>query len=129
MPGEFITSRFSGTFTTAVMQASAAVIAIVLTALNTQLITFDMGIAMVTGANVDTPGCEFLLALIDRLDGRWGNDFTKDRGVVVNTFEVNRCRHNTDPVVVSLDHRREYFYFFRLYCNRRKNRKLNGQFG
>ena len=36
-----------GTLITAVMQASAATIAIVLTALNSQLLTFDMGIAMV----------------------------------------------------------------------------------
>jgi phosphate:Na+ symporter len=43
-----------GTLVTAVMQASAATIAIVLTALNSQLITFDMGIAMVIGANVGT---------------------------------------------------------------------------
>jgi len=43
-----------GTLITAVMQASAATIAIVLTALNSQLITFDMGLAMVVGANVGT---------------------------------------------------------------------------
>ena len=43
-----------GTVITAVMQASAAAIAIVLTALNSQLITFDMGVAMVIGANVGT---------------------------------------------------------------------------
>ena len=43
-----------GTSHTAIMQASAATIAIVLTALNSQLITFDMGIAMVIGANVGT---------------------------------------------------------------------------
>lgn len=43
-----------GTLITAVMQASAATIAIVLTALNSQLITFDVGIAMVIGANVGT---------------------------------------------------------------------------
>lgn len=43
-----------GTFMTAIMQASAATIAIVLTALNSQLITFDIGIAMVIGANVGT---------------------------------------------------------------------------
>ena len=43
-----------GTLSTAIMQASAATIAIVLTALNSQLITFDMAIAMVIGANVGT---------------------------------------------------------------------------
>lgn len=43
-----------GTLITAVMQASAATIAIVLTALNSQLITFDIGIAMIIGANVGT---------------------------------------------------------------------------
>ncbi len=43
-----------GTFMTAVMQASAATLAVVLTALNSQLITFDIGIAMVIGANVGT---------------------------------------------------------------------------
>ena len=43
-----------GTLFTAIMQASAATIAIVLTALNSQLITFDVGIAMVIGANVGT---------------------------------------------------------------------------
>ena len=43
-----------GTLSTAIMQASAATIAIVLTALNSQLITFNMAIAMVIGANVGT---------------------------------------------------------------------------
>ena len=43
-----------GTLSTAIMQASAATIAIVLTALNSQLITFDMAMAMVIGANVGT---------------------------------------------------------------------------
>ena len=43
-----------GTLITALMQASAATIAIVLTALNSQLITFDVGMAMVIGANVGT---------------------------------------------------------------------------
>ncbi|MBN1831499.1 MAG: Na/Pi cotransporter family protein [Deltaproteobacteria bacterium] len=43
-----------GILLTAVMQASAASIAIVLTALNSQLITFEMGAAMVIGANVGT---------------------------------------------------------------------------
>ncbi|MFC1857122.1 Na/Pi cotransporter family protein [Thermodesulfobacteriota bacterium] len=43
-----------GTLITALMQASAATIAIVLTALNSQLITFDIGVAMVIGANVGT---------------------------------------------------------------------------
>jgi phosphate:Na+ symporter len=43
-----------GALITAVMQASAATIAIVLTALHSQLITFDVGIAMVIGANVGT---------------------------------------------------------------------------
>jgi phosphate:Na+ symporter len=44
----------AGALATAVMQASAATIAIVLTALHSQLITFDVGIAMVIGANVGT---------------------------------------------------------------------------
>jgi len=43
-----------GTLLTAVMQASAASIAIVLTALHSGLITFDIGVAMVIGANVGT---------------------------------------------------------------------------
>jgi phosphate:Na+ symporter len=43
-----------GTIMTAVMQSSFASIAIVLTALNTQLITFDIGAALVIGANVGT---------------------------------------------------------------------------
>jgi len=43
-----------GTLSTAIMQASAATIAIVLTALNSQLITLNMAIAMVIGANVGT---------------------------------------------------------------------------
>jgi len=43
-----------GTLSTAIMQASAATIAIVLTALNSQLITFNMAMAMVIGANVGT---------------------------------------------------------------------------
>jgi phosphate:Na+ symporter len=43
-----------GALFTAIMQASAATIAIVLTALHSQLITFDVGIAMVIGANVGT---------------------------------------------------------------------------
>jgi phosphate:Na+ symporter len=43
-----------GILLTAVMQASAASIAIVLTALNSELITFEMGAAMVIGANVGT---------------------------------------------------------------------------
>lgn len=43
-----------GTFFTAVMQASAATIAIVLTALNSGLITFDIGAVMVIGANIGT---------------------------------------------------------------------------
>jgi phosphate:Na+ symporter len=43
-----------GALITAVMQASAATIAIVLTALHSQLITFDVGIAVVIGANVGT---------------------------------------------------------------------------
>ena len=43
-----------GTFFTALMQASAATIAIVLTALNSGLITFDIGAAMVIGANIGT---------------------------------------------------------------------------
>jgi phosphate:Na+ symporter len=43
-----------GTFFTALMQASAATIAIVLTALNSGLITFDIGAVMVIGANIGT---------------------------------------------------------------------------
>jgi phosphate:Na+ symporter len=43
-----------GILLTAVMQASAASIVIVLTALNSQLITFEIGAAMVIGANVGT---------------------------------------------------------------------------
>lgn len=39
---------------TALMQSSSATIAIVLTALNSQLITFHMGVAMVIGANIGT---------------------------------------------------------------------------
>ena len=42
---------------TALMQASAATIAIVLTALNSGLITFDIGAVMVIGANI---GSNFL---------------------------------------------------------------------
>ena len=43
-----------GTLITALMQASAATIAIVLTALSTGLITFNIGAAMVIGANIGT---------------------------------------------------------------------------
>jgi len=43
-----------GTVVTALMQASAATIAIVLTALNSGLITFDIGAVMVIGANIGT---------------------------------------------------------------------------
>ena len=43
-----------GTLLTAIIQSSSASIAIVLTALNSQLITFSMGAAMVIGANVGT---------------------------------------------------------------------------
>jgi len=43
-----------GTLITALMQASAATIAIVLTALNSGLITFDIGAVMVIGANIGT---------------------------------------------------------------------------
>lgn len=43
-----------GIVATAIMQASAATLAIVLTALNGHLITFDIGVAMVIGANVGT---------------------------------------------------------------------------
>ena len=43
-----------GTLLTALIQSSSASIAIVLTALNSQLITFSMGAAMVIGANVGT---------------------------------------------------------------------------
>jgi phosphate:Na+ symporter len=44
----------AGILSTAMMQASAATIAITLTALNSQLITFEVGLAMVIGANVGT---------------------------------------------------------------------------
>ncbi|MFN2368618.1 MAG: Na/Pi cotransporter family protein [Desulfurivibrionaceae bacterium] len=44
----------AGALLTAVMQASSATIAIALTALNSQLISFEMGAAMVIGANVGT---------------------------------------------------------------------------
>ncbi|MGD9112980.1 MAG: Na/Pi symporter [Desulfobacterales bacterium] len=43
-----------GTLITALMQASAATIAVVLTALNSGLITFDIGAVMVIGANIGT---------------------------------------------------------------------------
>lgn len=43
-----------GVLMTAMMQASAATIAIVLTAVNSQLITFQIGTAMVIGANIGT---------------------------------------------------------------------------
>lgn len=43
-----------GTLLTALMQSSSASIAIVLTALNSQLITFSIGVAMVIGANMGT---------------------------------------------------------------------------
>jgi phosphate:Na+ symporter len=43
-----------GTLLTAVMQASAASIAVVLTALHSGFITFDIGVAMVIGSNVGT---------------------------------------------------------------------------
>jgi phosphate:Na+ symporter len=43
-----------GIVITALMQSSSASIAIVLTALNSQLINFDMGVAMAIGANVGT---------------------------------------------------------------------------
>ncbi len=43
-----------GTLITALMQASAATIAIVLTAMSTGLITFNIGAAMVIGANIGT---------------------------------------------------------------------------
>ena len=43
-----------GALFTALMQASAATIAIVLTALNSHLITFEIGAAMVIGANIGT---------------------------------------------------------------------------
>ena len=45
---------WSAPFVTALMQASAATIAIVLTALNSGLITFDIGAVMVIGANIGT---------------------------------------------------------------------------
>ncbi|MDT8334376.1 MAG: Na/Pi symporter [Desulfurivibrionaceae bacterium] len=44
----------AGVVLTALMQASSATIAVALTALNSQLITFEMGAAMVIGANVGT---------------------------------------------------------------------------
>jgi phosphate:Na+ symporter len=44
----------AGTLLTAIMQASAASIAVILTALHSGLITFDIGVAMVIGANVGT---------------------------------------------------------------------------
>jgi len=44
----------AGTILTALMQSSSASIAIVLTALNSQIISFNMGAAMVIGANVGT---------------------------------------------------------------------------
>ena len=44
----------AGTCFTALMQASAATIAIVLTALNSGMITFDIGAVMVIGANIGT---------------------------------------------------------------------------
>jgi phosphate:Na+ symporter len=43
-----------GAFLTALMHSSAATIAIILTALHSQLLTFNMGVAMVVGANVGT---------------------------------------------------------------------------
>ena len=43
-----------GTFASALMHSSAATIAIVLTALNSGLITFDIGAAMIIGANIGT---------------------------------------------------------------------------
>ncbi len=43
-----------GCFLTALMQASAATIAIVLAALNSGLVTFDIGAVMVIGANIGT---------------------------------------------------------------------------
>jgi len=45
---------FVGILLTAIMQASAASIAVVLTALHSGLVTFDIGVAMVIGANVGT---------------------------------------------------------------------------
>jgi phosphate:Na+ symporter len=45
------------------MQASAATVAIVLAALHSELITFDVGIAMVIGANVGTTGTVLLGAI------------------------------------------------------------------
>ena len=44
----------AGTLATAVMQASAATIAIVLAAMNSGLVTFDVGAVMVIGANIGT---------------------------------------------------------------------------
>ncbi len=43
-----------GTVITALMHSSAATIAIALAALNSQLITFEMGAAIVIGANIGT---------------------------------------------------------------------------
>ncbi|AOY58424.1 Na/Pi cotransporter family protein [Desulfococcus multivorans] len=44
----------AGAMATALMQASAAAVAIVLTALHSRLISFDIGAAMVIGANIGT---------------------------------------------------------------------------
>jgi len=43
-----------GTLLTALMQSSSASIAIILTALNSHIVTFNIGVAMVIGANVGT---------------------------------------------------------------------------
>ena len=52
-----------GTLMTALMQASAATIAIALTALNSQLMSFDMAAAMVIGSNIGTTATVLLGAV------------------------------------------------------------------
>jgi len=52
-----------GTVITALMQASAATIAITLAALNSQLMTFEMAAAMVIGANIGTTATVLLGAI------------------------------------------------------------------
>lgn len=52
-----------GTVMTALMQASAATIAITLTALNSQLMSFEMAAVMVIGANIGTTATVLLGAV------------------------------------------------------------------
>jgi len=52
-----------GTLITALMQASAATIAITLAALNSQLMTFEMAAAMVIGSNIGTTATVLLGAI------------------------------------------------------------------